>query len=413
MPREKWEEIVAYYRTYVGIIDPIFKQVRGIILQLTPDQIMEKTPLDEILEEDTKRNLGKVKAIAEFSAAIEGNIFASINKYTEEVKAEFSPSDIKDFVIDFLDEAISINELLLNLVELDSHKHEESLLYRITQSLIEILLPSGNKLDEIYSKLIDQSVEWYEAQRYILRPTTYYKDEIGEMEIPGLSPKTYQIVNNITSLFNLDPNYIDLPEQKDIVIPAIMNSDIFEPYIDRIANAEEESIKRICERMELRIIDEIFIAPTETFLQLAAGHSYIRSQKDSDGKTRWIPQFSNETLILLYLANVSFRRGFISREMVNWVAMNFAFIIYNAILHYGMADENIFYGLFLDLKTEEKILPYLMKLLCFEKYLRMDRMKIRDSPSYRKEIFTFLGSKIEAIDKMTFYLVDQLEKMLE
>ena len=101
------------------------------------------------------------------------------------------------------------------------------------------------------------------------------------MEIPGLSPKTYQIVNNITSLFNLDPNYIDLPEQKDIVIPAIMNSDIFEPYIDRIANAEEESIKRICERMELRIIDEIFIAPTETFLQLAAGHSYIRSQKDT------------------------------------------------------------------------------------------------------------------------------------
>ena len=93
------------------------------------------------------------------------------------------------------------------------------------------------------------------------------------------------------------------------------------------------------------------------------------------------------------MANVSFRRGFISREMVNWVAMNFAFIIYNAILHYGMADENIFYGLFLDLKTEEKILPYLMKLLCFEKYLRMDRMKIRDSPSYRKEIFTFLGSQ--------------------
>ena len=127
----------------------------------------------------------KSKAIAEFSAAIEGNIFASINKYTEEVKAEFSPSDIKDFVIDFLDEAISINELLLNLVELDSHKHEESLLYRITQSLIEILLPSGNKLDEIYSKLIDQSVEWYEAQRYILRPTTYYKDEIGKWKFRG------------------------------------------------------------------------------------------------------------------------------------------------------------------------------------------------------------------------------------
>jgi hypothetical protein len=77
-----------------------------------------------------------------------------------------------------------------------------------------------------------------------------------------------------------------------------------------------------------------------------------------------------------------------------------------------MADENIFYALFLYLKTEEKILPYLMKLLCFDKYLRMDRMKIRDSPVYRKELFTFLGSKIEAIDKLTFYLVDYLEKKL-
>jgi hypothetical protein len=90
--------------------------------------------------------------------------------------------------------------------------------------------------------------------------------------------------------------------------------------------------------------------------------------------------------------------------------MNFAFIIYNAILHTVLADSNIFYNLFLDLKTEEKILPYLMKLLCFDNYLRMDRMQIRDSPSYRKEIFTFLGSKIEAIDKLTYYLVEEIQK---
>jgi hypothetical protein len=93
--------------------------------------------------------------------------------------------------------------------------------------------------------------------------------------------------------------------------------------------------------------------------------------------------------------------------------MNFAFIIYNGILHATLKDDNLFYNLFLDMKTEEKILPYLMKLLCFETYLRLDRMKIRDSPGYRKEIFTFLGSKIESVDKLTYYLVDELEKIFE
>ena len=53
---------------------------------------------------------------------------------------------------------------------------------------------------------------------------------------------------------------------------------------------------------------------------------------------------------------------------------------------------DIFLDIFTDLKTEEKILPYLMKLICFENYLRIDRTKIRDSVQYRKEIFNTIGS---------------------
>jgi hypothetical protein len=112
------------------------------------------------------------------------------------------------------------------------------------------------------------------------------------------------------------------------------------------------------------------------------------------------------------LANASYKRGFLSKELLNWIALNSAFVIFNAVVHHRLSDENIFYGLYLDLKTEEKLLPYLMKLLCFDKYLRMDRMKIRDSPSYRKEIFSGLGSKIEAIDRLTFYLVKKMDAIL-
>ena len=67
--------------------------------------------------------------------------------------------------------------------------------------------------------------------------------------------------------------------------------------------------------------------------------------------------------------------------------MNFAFLIYMGILKWKLSDENIFYAIFKDLQTNEKVLPYLMKLICFPNYVGLDKMKIRDSVQYRKEIF--------------------------
>ncbi|UYP45901.1 hypothetical protein NEF87_002186 [Candidatus Lokiarchaeum ossiferum] len=414
MARERWEDIVAYYKTYISIIQPLLHETKRTILDLDLEQLGNIDNLKEILEEESKRKVKNVKSLTEFNAFFRNEIYRHIINYIEELKedSEFNLQDIRDYILDFIDEALKAFDVLLDLAEDDYNKQSESIMGKLANMLIEVLFPQGNRLEDIYSQLIENSPEWYDAQRYLLQPTTFYREKIGEMTVPGLSPKAYQIVNNITSLFNLDPNFMDLEENPDFVIPTIMISDVFEPYIDSIANAEEESIKRIVQRMELQLIMGIFVGPTEKFIELAKDHKYVAAQEDSDGKTRWIPQFSNETLILLYLAKASFRRGFLSKELVNWIAMNFAFIIYNAVLHTVLSDENIFYNLFLDMKTEEKILPYLMKLLCFDKYLRLDRTKIRDSPTYRKELFNFLGGKIEAIDKLTFYLVDELEKLL-
>ncbi|RLI63612.1 MAG: hypothetical protein DRO88_09445 [Promethearchaeia archaeon] len=411
MARERWEEIVALYKTYISILQPLLRETRRLFLDLTSDELLDFSSMQERLEKETKRKIHKVKAIAEFNAFFKKEIFKHIFNYIDEIHNEFDAVDIKDNIIDFLDESILAFDGLLTLIEEDFSKQSGSVLNFLFDSLNEILLPNGDNLSSIYDQLIENSTEWFEAQRHILMTTTFFRENIGEMTIPGLSPKTYQIINGITSLFNLDPNYIDMEENPNYVVPAIMISDVFEPYIDNIANAEEESIKRICNRLELQITDGIFISPTEQLLNLAKPHNYFTTKNDSDGKIRWIPQFSNETFVLLYLAKVSLRRGFISKELINWISMNFAFIIYNTILRTNLSDENIFYNLFLDLKTEEKIIPYLMKLLCFENYLRLDRTKIRDSPVYRKELFNFLGSKIDVIDKITYLLVDKYEKI--
>jgi len=215
-----------------------------------------------------------------------------------------------------------------------------------------------------------------------------------------MSPKVYQIINNITSLFNLDPNYGDFPERENHEIPLILKNDVFLPYIDSIASAEEDAIEKIVERIGLRVIDGIFLGPEEKLVDILLDNNYFRINKQSDGISRLIPQFSNETLILYYLAFASKSRGFLTKEIINWIAMNFAFLIYMGILKWKLSDENIFYGIFKDLQTNEKVLPYLMKLICFPNYISLDKMQIRDSPQYRKEIFNFIGSQIDNIQNL-------------
>jgi hypothetical protein len=91
--------------------------------------------------------------------------------------------------------------------------------------------------------------------------------------------------------------------------------------------------------------------------------------------------------------------------------MNFAFLIYMGILNWKLTDENIFYSIFKDLQTNEKVLPYLMKLICFPHYLGLDKTKIRDSPQYRKEIFNFIGAQIDNLKVFIENVGDYCEKI--
>jgi hypothetical protein len=247
----------------------------------------------------------------------------------------------------------------------------------------------------------------------MLQPHTYYREKLESsdlFEIPGISPKVYNIINNVTSLFNVDPNFGEFPERENQELPMILKSEVFDPYIDSIANAEEVAIEQISERFGLRIIDGIFLAPREDLVDLLTENNFLRKNSQSDGKVRLIPQLSNESLFLYYLAFASQRRGFLSKELINWISMNFAFLIYMGILKWKLSDQNIFYPIFKDLQTNEKILPYLMKLLCFPNYLGIDKMKIRDSPQYRKEIFNFIGSQIDNLKDFISEIAEFCEK---
>jgi hypothetical protein len=396
--REKWTDILPRYLTFISHMRPILRETRRIIIELDADLFLDTEILDKIRQEEEKRNIRKVRALSEFSAMYRSNVYEIIKDFIIKYREDIPLIDIKDYIIEFLHESVNALNVLQHITNPDEHSIENTYLYQLVKFIEEILFPRGSNLKIIYEKLLENSKDFYECQRHILQPHTYYREKLESpdyFEIPGISPKVYQIINNITSLYNLDPNFGAFPERENHEIPMILKNDVFLPYIDSIANAEEEAIEKIAERIGLRLIDGIFLAPHEDFVNILLENSYLRENKQTDGTIRLLPQFSNETLIIYYLAFSSQRRGFLSKELVNWISMNFAFLIYMGILKWKLSDENIFYTIFKDLQTNEKILPYLMKLICFPNYLGVDKMKIRDSVQYRKEIFNFIGSQID------------------
>jgi len=411
--REKWTDILPRYLTFLTHMRPILRETRRIIIDLDADLLLDTEILDKIREEEEKRNFRKVRALSEFSAMYRSNIYEIIKNFLVKYTNRIPILDIKDYIIEFLYESIGTLNVMLHITNPDESSLESTLLYVLVKFIEERLFSRGRNLNIIYDKLLGYSSGLYDCQRHMIQPHTYYREKLESsdiFEIPGISPKIYNIINNLTSLFNLDPNFGVFPERENQELPMILKTDVFDPYIDSIANAEEEAFEQISERFGLRLIDGIFLAPREDLVDLLTENNFLRKNSQSDGKTRLIPQLSNESLFLYYLAFASQRRGFLSKELINWISMNFAFLIYMGILKWKLSDQNIFYPIFKDLQTNEKILPYLMKLLCFPNYLGIDKMKIRDSPQYRKEIFNFIGSQIDNLKDFIVEISEFCEK---
>ena len=411
--REKWTDLFPRYLTFISHMRPILRETRRIIINLDADLLLDTEILDKIRQEEEKRNIRKVRALSEFSAMYRSNIYEIIKDFIVKYREKIPIIDIKDYIVDFLYEAVNALNVLRHITNPDEANLEDTYLYNITKFIEARLFPRGTNLKLIYEKLLKYSQNFYECQRHTLQPHTYYREKLESpdfFEIPGISPKVYQIINNIISLYNLDPNFGEFPEKENYEIPMVLKSNVFLPYIESIANAEEEALVSIAERLGLRLIDNIFLAPNEDLVKILLDNNFLRENKQSDGKVRLYPQFSNETLLLYYLAFASQRRGFLSKELINWISMNFAFLIYMGILKWKLSDENILYPIFKDLQTNEKVLPYLMKLICFPNYLGLDKMKIRDSPQYRKEIFNFMGAEIDNLKNLISEIADFCEK---
>lgn len=408
MVRETWHDIYALYNTYLNHLLPIVAQTRRIVAELAAEDLAIEEVFQIIVDEESKRATKSVKVQEEFSAFFRAEVFETIKKFIREEGAEADDIvDVKEAILEDLSEIQATIEFLVKMAPIDEQRAEQSKLHAFVTYLQGLLFPFEPRIRDIIDDLRENVADWYECQRFLLKPQTYYKERGGLGVVQGVSPILYKVMNNITSLFNLDPNFGPNPATPEEEIPMVKIEEVFEPFLDSLANKYEETIQKIVDQFDFQVVYELFIAPKPSFLEIMQEYNYI-VPRESNGTTRWVPQFSNETLFIMYLAKTSFKRGFLSRELVNWISLNLTYIIYRGVCMAFMKKNNIFYPVLLDNKTLEKTIPYLMKLACFKEFLRVDRNKIRDSPQYRKEIYNFLGSQIPCIERLAETIKDQI-----
>ncbi|HEY0090577.1 MAG TPA: hypothetical protein VGB37_17125, partial [Candidatus Lokiarchaeia archaeon] len=201
---------------------PILRETRRIIEDLDPDLLMDAEILDVIRKEEEKRNVRKVRALSEFSAMYRSNVYEIIKDFIAKYRNTIPLIDVKDYIIDFLLESVDSLNVLRHITNPDEESFENTYLYLVVKFIEETLFPRGVNIQIIYEKLLKNSSKFYECQRHILQPHTYYREDLENPDffvIPGMSPKVYQLINNITSLFNLDPNFGQFPEKENYEIP--------------------------------------------------------------------------------------------------------------------------------------------------------------------------------------------------
>ena len=230
--REKWMDILPKYLTYISHMQPILKETRRIIIELDPVLFLEPELeiIDQIRQEEEKRGTRTVRALSEFSAMYRSNIYEIIINFIINYREKIAPIDLKDYIIDHLYEAIKALDILKKITNPDERDLDKTYLYLLVKFIEEIIFPRGRNLDYIYDKLLTNVKDFYECQRHLLQTHTFYREKLKNPEdftIPGISPKVYQIINNITSLFNLEPNYGEFPERPDYEIPLLLKNDVF------------------------------------------------------------------------------------------------------------------------------------------------------------------------------------------
>lgn len=163
--REKWTDILPRYLTFISHMRPILRETRRIIIDLDADFLLDTEILDKIRQEEEKRNIRKVRALSEFSAMYRSNIYEIIKDFIVKYRENIPIIDIKDYIVEFLQESVDALNILRYITNPDEINIENTYLYLLVKFIEERLFPRGTNIKIIYETLLEYAPTFYECQR--------------------------------------------------------------------------------------------------------------------------------------------------------------------------------------------------------------------------------------------------------
>lgn len=404
--RTTWSDIIAYYRGTFEIMKPVVDEVLHFFREeLGSDYIFDQNLIKGHLQEENKDSFKSKAKESEFTRYYRNRLYNEIILYTVHSEGE-DPIEVHINIITYLEE---LQAAFVDLSKIATeHRNEAHILLAAVEFIEERIFPDIRSFEKVFAKLKD-NIEFYEVQRYLLCSREELSFKALSNEIPALSPHFINIVKMMTTKFNSE--YLSFPTELT-EIPVLEKSLLLNVFVANIGTTEKSVFEDLLRLFGMEIESEELVKFSEDKMEVLKKHGFMAEVLTEFGpKTE--PRLSNETLFWIFLSNASVRRMSLSRKLINWISGVFAVIIYESILRKNLQEDNFFMRIFTDPYIEEKLIPYLMKLICFEPMLSIDYTQIDDSQVQRKKILELLGDKIEAIDILIDYLTEFITPLFE
>jgi hypothetical protein len=404
--RTTWTDIISYYRGTFEIMKPVLDETLHFFRdELGSDYIFDQDLIKKHLQEENSDSYKSKARESEFARYYRNRLYNEIILYTIQSEGE-DPIEVHINVITFLEE---LHGVFKDLAKIVSDKPNEAIyLLSAIEFLEERIFPDIKNFDKVFAQL-KKFAEYYEIQRYLLCSREELSLRPRSNEVPALSPHFIDIVKMITTKFNSE--YLSFPT--DIIeIPVLEKKTLLDVFVANIGTTEKTVFEELLHLFGMEIESEELVKFADDKIKVLKQHGYLAEVLTEIGP-KLEPRLSNETLFWIFLSNASIKRMHLSRKLINWISGVFAVIIYESILRKNMQEQNFFIRIFTDPYIEEKLIPYLMKLVCFEPMLSIDYMQIDDSPVQRKKILELLGDKIETIDILIDELKEQMISIME
>ncbi|MHA1679740.1 MAG: hypothetical protein ACTSUE_01950 [Promethearchaeota archaeon] len=322
--------------------------------------------------------------------------YRSLETVTEDEDKEFIKKNRQN-----LEKISRLLQTLFNIMDTNTLTFTDEFL-KIFNEISDKIFPKGKNKREIIDKIL-KNERFFEVQRLLFEINRFDKERIiNPSTIPTIEPVFIEVLVNFTRRLNLNELICKSGnDENSYWLPAVNKSDVFEFIPDYLLQKESKMI--IIDKLKKLDIEEC----EENRNILTIKRSLVRKLKpynlfeeiEIDGNKTYISRLDTNTFFQLYLADMCFRRTFLTPALTNQIATIFSIILiqYYFTKFYKkegkMLGQNPFYRLLMDYSLQSRMIMRLARVIANEKFLNLQKEQVQSTKVHGRQVFEYITSK--------------------